>query len=185
MAWRPMGNDVEDIRPRTRCVYDCQPTATPAPPVPEVEPSAAAVDIEREVARFVPKDGRISSDPDGVAVVGERTRLTARVDAVTRDAEILGRDVRVRFEPLRFVWTIGGERRETEAAATDYSFTERGSETVQVTPGYRASLDAGDGWRELPGVVDGPALQTTLRVVEVRSVNVGESCDDDPDGPGC
>ncbi|GAB3604368.1 hypothetical protein [Microbacterium aureliae] len=155
-----------------------------------------------DLASFRPAAPTLDGEPAGFGVVGMPTNLIATASVQQMSGTLLDWDVVVRFEPAAYVFDHGDgtSARHTSGGATwqalgagQFSPTEtshvyraRGAYTVGVTVQYSASVDFGDGrWRPVPGYVTATGGGYDVRVVEVRTALVDETCSEDPSGPGC
>lgn len=155
-----------------------------------------------DIASFRPAAPSLSGEPAGFGVVGMPANLVAAASEVRIPGNVLGWDVTVRFVPHSFVFDYGDGASTTTATggatwerlgqaqftptATSHVYGERGSYPVSATVRYTASVDFGnDFWQPVQGFVVASAGGYDVRVVEVRTALVDETCAEDPSGPGC
>lgn len=157
IIWRQ--GDFDDPRPFQ------PPPADPAKPA--VPPRIVTAE---DLARFLPAQGAVHSEPRGWAVVGVPANFWVDVTAGTVDGELFDTPVRVRFTPTGYLWNYGdGDVAQTDlpgrswealgqdeltATATGHVYAQRGSVTVAVKIVYNASYEvAGGDWVPVQGVV--------------------------------
>ncbi|MDT0184161.1 hypothetical protein Q9S36_28605 [Microbacterium sp. ARD31] len=155
-----------------------------------------------DLASFRPDRPTLSGEPAGFGVVGMPTNLVATASEQVLTGTLLDWDVTVRFTPAGYVFDHGdgtsarhGTGGSTWAASgaaqftpteTSHVYRARGTYDVGVTVQYAAAVDFGDGrWRDVPGFVTATTGGYGVRVVEVRTALVDETCAEDPGGPGC
>lgn len=170
------------------------PAAAPAAP----DPTTATID---DVAQFAPAPPGVVGEPDGFGVVGMPTNFVVGATEHTVDGEIFDVPVTVRFTPVAFLFDYGdGATRETTtpgtswqdldvpqftATDTSHSYAEPGEYEASATIRYVAEADAGGGWFAVPGILEIDTPTTVIRVVDVDTALVEQTCDEDPGGPGC
>lgn len=175
-----------------------QEPADPAPAPAAPDPTTATID---DVAQFAPAPPRVVGEPDGFGVVGMPTNFVVGATEHTVDGEIFDVPVTVRFTPVSFLFDYGdGATRETTtpgtswqdldvpqftATDTSHSYSEPGEYEARATIRYVAEADAGGGWFAVPGIVEIGTAATVIRVVDVDTALVEQTCDEDPGGPGC
>lgn len=155
-----------------------------------------------DLASFRPGTPTLTGEPAGFAVVGMPANLVAAASEQIIAGTVLDWDVRVRFTPVAYEFAHGdgtgavaatggaswdrlGQAQFTPTA-TSHVYRERGTFDVHVTVRYAASVDFGSGrWRPVPGYVTATAGGYEVRVVEVRTALVDQTCAEDPSGPGC
>ena len=154
-----------------------------------------------DLVSFAPAPSTATNEPSGLGVVGMPTNVIVSARPHTATGVLLDMPVTVRFTPASFRIDYGdGTARETRtggspwsalgvptftATATSHEYTERGTYTVRSTVRYRAELDIGNGWFDVDGLLSIPAAPHDIRIVEVRTALVDETCLEDPTGPGC
>jgi hypothetical protein len=155
-----------------------------------------------DLASFRPDRPTLSGEPAGFGVVGMPTNLVATASEQVLTGTLLDWDVTVRFTPAGYVFdhgdgtsarhSTGGSTWAASGAAqftpteTSHVYRARGTYDVGVTVQYAAAVDFGDGrWRDVPGFVTATTGGYGVRVVEVRTALVDETCAEDPGGPGC
>lgn len=155
-----------------------------------------------DLASFRPEQPSLTGEPAGFGVVGMPTNLVAEASEQRLPGSLLGWDVTVRFVPAEFVFEHGDGSTATVATggaswehlgqaqftptATSHVYRDRGTYPVAVTVRYAASVDFGTGWwQPVPGFVTASSGGYDVRVVEVRTALVDETCREDPSGPGC
>ncbi|WP_461471482.1 hypothetical protein [Microbacterium sp. HJ5] len=155
-----------------------------------------------DLASFRPATPELTGEPAGFGVVGMPTNLVGAASEQHLPGSLLGWDVTVRFTPAQYVFahgdgttattTTGGASWERlgqaqfTPTATSHSYADRGTFPVSVTVRYAASVDFGNGWwQPVDGFVTATSGQYPVRVVEVRTALVDETCREDPGGPGC
>ena len=175
-----------------------QEPADPAPAPAAPDPTTATID---DVAQFAPAPPRVVGEPDGFGVVGMPTNFVVGATEHTVDGEIFDVPVTVRFTPVSFLFDYGdGATRETTtpgtswqdldvpqftATDTSHSYSEPGEYEARATIRYVAEADAGGGWFAVPGILEIGTAATVIRVVDVDTALVEQTCDEDPGGPGC
>ncbi|WP_127475389.1 hypothetical protein [Microbacterium sulfonylureivorans] len=191
-------------------VHSATPDAVPAEPE-DCGPLGCRGDYEvaalpdvtlADIASFRPAAPSLTGEPAGFGVVGMPTNLVGEASEQRMTGTVLGWDVTVRFVPAEFVfahgdgtsatagtggasWSSLGQAQFTPTA-TSHVYDERGTFPVGVTVRYAASVDFGNGsWRPVPGYVTASSGGYEVRVVEVRTALVDETCREDPTGPGC
>ncbi len=155
-----------------------------------------------DLASFRPAKPTLAGEPTGFGVVGMPTNVVATASEQRIPGTILGWDVTVRFVPAGFVFDYGdgvtartgsggatwqrlGQAQFTPTA-TSHVYGARGTYPVSVSVQYAASVDFGYGtWRPVAGFVTATTGGYGVRVVEVRTALVDETCSEDPRGPGC
>ena len=155
-----------------------------------------------DLASFRPAVPELSGEPSGFGVVGMPTNLVGAASEQRISGTLLGWDVTVRFVPAEYVFTHGDGASATTATGgaswerlaqaqftptrTSHVYAERGTYPVSVTVRYAASVDFGTGsWRPVEGYVTATSAPYGVRVVEVRTALVDQTCREDPSGPGC
>jgi hypothetical protein len=139
----------------------------------------------REVQRIGLPSLRVQIQPAERTLVNFKTNFFAEPEAFERAITLLGQDVDIRAEPVRFDWTFGdGSSDETESAGAPYpdleithAYTDA-DVTVQpsVAVTYSAQFRVGDGeWQEIPETVTISGPPVTLQVVEATPVLSGEA----------
>lgn len=175
-----------------------QEPADPAPAPEAPDPTTATID---DVAQFAPAPPGVVGEPGGFGVVGMPTNFVVGATEHTVDGEIFDVPVTVRFTPVSFLFDYGdGATRETTtpgtswqdldvpqftATDTSHSYAEPGEYEARATIRYVAEADAGGGWFAVPGILEIDTPATVIRVVDVDTALVEQTCDEDPGGPGC
>ena len=175
-----------------------QEPADPAPAPAAPDPTTATID---DVAQFAPAPPGVVGEPDGFGVVGMPTNFVVGATEHTVDGEIFDVPVTVRFTPVAFLFDYGdGATRETTtpgtswqdldvpqftATDTSHSYADPGEYEASATIRYVAEADAGGGWFAVPGILEIDTPATVIRVVDVDTALVEQTCDEDPGGPGC
>ncbi|MCH6229775.1 hypothetical protein MK786_03385 [Microbacterium sp. CFH 31415] len=155
-----------------------------------------------DLASFRPATPQLTGEPAGFGVVGMPTNLVGAASEQRLSGTLLGWDVTVRFVPAEFVFSHGDGTSATTTTggaswarlaqaqftptATSHVYGERGTYPVSVTVRYAASVDFGTGlWLPVDGFVTAASGDYDVRVVEVRTALVDETCRENPSGPGC
>jgi hypothetical protein len=155
-----------------------------------------------DLASFRPAAPELTGEPAGFGVVGMPTNLVGAASEQRLSGTLLGWDVTVRFVPAEFVFAHGDGTTATTATggaswarlaqaqftptATSHVYADRGTYPVSVTVRYAASVDFGTGyWQPVEGFVTATSGDYPVRVVEVRTALVDETCRENPSGPGC
>lgn len=166
----------------------------------EAEPGLPPITIG-DLVRFVPDDAISATEPGNVAVVGLPANAVNDGGVEESRQSLLGRDISVRFTPVSYEFDFGdgsalssstggaswaalGQAQFTPTA-TSHVYAARGSYTLSVSVVYRAEIEFGRGWLPVDGTVTGPASTATIQVYEARTALVGDSCAENPRGPGC
>ncbi|NII96490.1 hypothetical protein FHS06_002660 [Microbacterium halimionae] len=155
-----------------------------------------------DIASFVPARPTLGGEPAGLGVVAMPTNVVASATEQRMAGTVLDYDVTVRFVPQRFVFDYGDG--STNAAQTggsswqqlgqpdftstptSHAYRAAGTYTASVTVEYAASVDFGSGtWRAVPGIVESTASGYGIRVVEVHTALVDNTCQENPAGVGC
>ncbi|WP_344062049.1 hypothetical protein [Microbacterium pumilum] len=155
-----------------------------------------------DLVSFRPARPSLEGEPAGFGVVGMPANIVAAASEQRIAGTLLGWDVTVRFVPAAFVFEYGdggsirsatggtswqrlGQAQFTPTA-TSHVYLARGTYPVAVTVQYSASVDFGSGnWRPVAGYVTSTTGGYDVRVVEVRTALVDETCAENPSGPGC
>ncbi|WES65617.1 hypothetical protein P0L94_05990 [Microbacter sp. GSS18] len=155
-----------------------------------------------DLASFRPSAPSLDGEPEGFGVVGMPTNLVATASTQHIAGTLFDWDVTVRFTPAGYVFDHGdGSEVRTAsggatwdslglpqftATSTSHIYRERGAYAVHVDVQYAAAVDFGTGtWRDVPGYVTASGAPYALRVVDVRTALVDQTCVEDPTGPGC
>ncbi|MDX2375423.1 hypothetical protein M4I32_01230 [Microbacterium sp. LRZ72] len=161
-------------------------------------PDVTAADL----ASFVPATPALTGEPHGLGVVGMPTNLVATASAQQLSGPLLDYDVTVRFQPIAFHFdhgdgtaatsVSGGARwqalglAEYSPTPTSHVYTAPGRYTASARVVYEAHVDFGTGsWRPVDGAVTSAATTYPVRVVEVRSALVADTCLAAPHATGC
>jgi hypothetical protein len=119
-----------------------------------------------------------------------------------QSGELLGQPVVVHFTPVSYTWAFGDGTSQTvgtpgatwaqlgqqsfSATPTSHTYNDRGSYTVTVTVGFTARYRfAGQAWANVPGALGLTSTPIAVQVKGVKTVLVGQTCDENPAGPGC
>ena len=140
--------------------------------------------VLREVQRIGLPSLEVQIQPEERTLVNFETNFFARPQAFEESVTLLGQDVDVRADPVRFDWTFGdGSSEQTPSAGAPYpdlEITHTYSDadvTVQpsVAVTYAAEFRVGDGdWEQIPETVTISGPPVPLRVVEATPVLSGE-----------
>lgn len=188
---------------------------TPAPPPPPATNTCTSVgtcgghtvvlppDVSAEdLVSFRPAAPSLTGQPTGFGIVGAPTNLVAAASEQYLSGPLLGWDVTVRFVPSSYVFEYGdgaSGRSSTGGAswealgqaqftptATSHAYRERGTYPVRVSVQYTAAVNFGSGiWRPVTGLVTATSGTYDVQVVEARTALVGQTCAENPGGPGC
>jgi hypothetical protein len=155
-----------------------------------------------DLASFRPATPSLSGQPAGFAVAGMPANLVAAASVQDIPGTVLDWDVTVRFTPVAFEFTHGdgtttvhdtggatwdqlGQAQFTPTP-TSHVYRHRGTYAVAVTVRYAASVNFGTGtWQPVPGHVTATTGGYTVQVLEARTALVDQTCEEDPNGPGC
>jgi hypothetical protein len=155
-----------------------------------------------DLASFRPATPALSGQPAGFAVAGMPANLVAAASVQDIPGTLLDWDVTVRFTPVAFEFTHGdgttavhdtggatwdqlGQAQFTPTP-TSHVYRHRGTYAVAVTVRYAASVNFGTGtWQPVPGHVTATTGGYTVQVLEARTALVDQTCEEDPNGPGC
>jgi len=154
-----------------------------------------------DVASFAPASLPLVDEPGGVGIVGMPTNFVVTAGVHQQGGTLFDLPVTVRFTPTSYLFVHGdGTSREAvtggqtwsqlgraqfSATETSHAYRASGTYTATASVRYVAEADFGNGWMDVPGVLEIPAGATTLRIVEVRTALVDRTCVEDPAGPGC
>jgi hypothetical protein len=160
---------------------------------PEAPPAESMNAIMLEAVRRIrpPALEVIVQPPGGKTLVNLDTIFLAEARTITRPVQLLGQRVLLRITPSRFTWVHGDGSRQVTGdpgrryqpgvpmdAYVSHRYLDAGT-TVRprVDVGYTArySLDAGESWRDVTGIVTIAGPAGSLEVVEARPVLVGSS----------
>jgi hypothetical protein len=143
--------------------------------------------VLREMQRVGLPSLEVQVQPAERTLVNFATNFYAEPEAFERQITLLGQDVDVRAEPIRFDWAFGdGAGDQTEGpggAYPDLEITHRYTDAdVTVTPSvdvtYSAEFRVGGGeWQEIPETVTIEGTPVALRVVEATPVLSGAGHD--------
>ena len=181
----------------------------PAPPPPACTDSLCrgnySVAVLRptltDVASFAPASAPLVDEPDGVGIVGMPVNFVVTAGLHEQAGRLFDLPVTVRFTPTSYRFVHGdGSSRETatggrtwaelgrpqfSATDTSHTYAARGSYTAAASVRYAAQANFGNGWIDVPGVLEIPAGSTTLQIVDVKTALVDKTCSENPAGPGC
>ena len=154
-----------------------------------------------DVASFAPASAPFVDEPDGIGIVGMPMNFVVTAGAHEQGGTLFDLPVTVRFTPTSYLFVHGdGTSRETatggqtwsqlgraqfSATETSHAYAASGTYTATASVRYAAEANFGNGWMEVPGVLEIAAGSTTLRIVEVRTALVDQTCAENPAGPGC
>lgn len=155
-----------------------------------------------DLASFRPAAPSLTGQPTGFGIVGAPANLVAAASEQYLSGPLLGWDVTVRFVPSSYVFEYGdgtSARSSTGGAsweslgqaqftptATSHAYRERGTYPVRVSVQYTAAVNFGSGlWRPVSGLVTATSGTYDIQVMEARTALVGQTCGEDPGGPGC
>jgi len=154
------------------------------------------------VARFLVGNPTATSEPGGWTIAGLETNFIASAGEREQTGTLLGQPVTVHFTPVAYDWIYGDGSGQTVATpgqswaasglpdfaktATSHAYEDRGTYTVTVTVEFAARYEfAGQGWSDIPGTLGLTSDPITVTVKGVKTVLVGQTCDENPSGPGC
>ena len=187
-----------------RCAVAPIPSCDPDPAT-DLAPVSPPVSIpavtERDFTTIRPAAGELVLEPDGAGLIRRHFNVVVAAEEHTRQGELLGFPVTVRFSPVNYTFDYGdgfvlesdtgGITQASENAPqftkgpTSHVYAERGEYTITVTTHYAAAVDFGDGiWRDVDGLIDATA-SADVRMYEAHTVLVAENCIDNPNGTGC
>lgn len=154
-----------------------------------------------DVASFAPDPLALIDEPDGVGIVGMPVNFVVDAAPHEQTGELFDLPVTVRFEPVSVLFVHGdGTSREAadggrswaelglaqfSATSTSHAYADRGTYTASAVVRYAAGVDFGNGWVEVPGLLEIPTSAMSIRILEVRTALVDRTCAEDPTGPGC
>lgn len=179
----------------------------PALPPANVCPTNACYTFEvvrptlADVASFAPASVPLIDEPDGVGVVGMPVNFVVTPTVHEQAGELFGLPISVRFTPasIVFVHGDGTSRTATEggrtwaqlglpqfsATATSHAYGARGTYSAHAIVRYSAEFTLGNGWSPIDGLLEIPTAAMDIRILEVRTALVDETCLENPSGPGC
>lgn len=188
---------------------DGGPESVPAPPPPACTDSLCrgnySVSVLRptltDVASFAPASAPFVDEPDGVGIVGMPMNFVATAGVHEQAGTLFDLPVTVRFTPASYLFSYGdGTSRDSatggrtwaelgraqfSATDTSHAYAARGTYTATATVRYAAQANFGNGWIDVPGLLDIAAGATTLQIVDVKTALVDKTCLENPRGPGC
>ncbi|PZU48319.1 MAG: hypothetical protein DI566_03525 [Microbacterium sp.] len=154
-----------------------------------------------DVASFAPASVPVADEPDGIGVVGMPMNFVVGAESHESTGALFGLPVTVRFTPASVLFTYGDGGTRTAPSGgrtwaqlglaqfsptpTSHAYAERGTYTASAVVRYSATVDFGNGWIPVPGLLEIPTPATTVSIVEVRTALVDRTCLEDPLGPGC
>lgn len=168
-----------------------EPTENPLP----AEPGPAQADAPRtiiaaDLVSLAPRPTLPVTEPQGWGIVGKEVNLTAPTGAQIVEGVLFDAPVRVRFIPVRWVWTWGDGEQSTSTTGgatwaaqslpefsvtpTSHRYSREGRYEVSVRIAYAAEIKTPDGWAVVDGSIIGPASTTQVTVVRTGSVLVEE-----------
>ncbi|GAA4197446.1 hypothetical protein GCM10022219_25330 [Microbacterium oryzae] len=196
-AWQERGD---------RCIIPKTPRTEETEPEQEEEAAPEVPVIptitERDVLTFAPAPPAVTTEPNGVALVGMPMNVVAPAQQHVSGGSLFELPVTITFTPARFSYDFGDGTVETtdsggstwqqlglpqfSATPTSHAFGARGQYTLTVSVGYTAIVDFGE-WGVYPveGLVTSTAPGSSVRVVEAHTALVEKSCTENPAGPGC
>jgi hypothetical protein len=159
------------------------PPTTPGTPAGGTAPVAITI---TDVARFLPANADLHTEPNGWAVVGVPANVWVDVAAVTVDGSLLGETAQVRFTPRAYRFSYGDGTTRTAGTAgaswaalgqdelsetpTSHVYRERGDGRASVTVIYSAEYRvAGGPWIAVAGAVSGTTPPQRVLVVVERT----------------
>jgi hypothetical protein len=195
-AWEERGD---------RCIVPKTPL--PEEPEPEEEEAAPEAPViptitERDVLTFAPAPPPVTTEPNGIAVVGMPMNVVAPAQQHVSGGSLFELPVTITFTPARFSYDFGDGTVETtdsggstwqqlglpqfSATPTSHAYGARGQYLLTVSVAYTAVVDFGV-WGVYPveGLVTSTAPGASVRVVEAHTALVEKSCVENPAGPGC
>lgn len=154
-----------------------------------------------DLVSFVPARPTLSGEPAGLGVVGMPMNVVAAASAQQIPGVLFDYDVVVRFTPAAFRFSYGDGTQRTSSfggaswtalrqaeftpTSTSHVYTSRGQYSVSTTVLYSADVSFGSGWRPVPGYVEATTGGYNVRIVEVRTALVDQTCLENTSGPGC
>lgn len=168
----------------------------------EDDPEPPTVVTATQVLSFAPPTPSVSSEPDGVAIVGMPMNVVVPVSASSSSGNLLGFPVTVHFTPELLdldygdgtsvevaaesaTWESLGQA-EFTATPTSHAYQQRGTYTVTARVLSSAYVDFGQyGTVPVTGLVTSPASTTSIRAVTADTALVDRTCAENPTGPGC
>jgi len=155
----------------------------------------------KDLASFRPAPPRMTSEPDGVAVVGLPMNVVGAAGSQDLHGRLFDADVIVRFVPARYRFDYGDGTVTTTAGGgaswsslgapqftptpTSHAYRATGTYAASVAVQYTAAVDFGSGWIPVDGYVTTSSGAQTIQVFEARTALVGHTCAQTPRGPGC
>ncbi|MDN3310783.1 hypothetical protein QWJ90_07565 [Microbacterium oryzae] len=195
-AWQERGDRC--IVPKTPRTDEVEPEEEEAAPEAPVIPTIT----ERDVLTFAPAPPQVTTEPNGVAVVGMPMNVVAPAQQHVSGGSLFELPVTITFTPTRFSYDFGDGTHETtdsggstwqqlglpqfSATPTSHAYGARGQYLLTVSVGYTAVVDFGE-WGVYPveGLVTSTSTGSSVRVVEAHTALVEKSCAENPAGPGC
>ena len=160
----------------------------PADPGDPAEPATPPrIVTATDLARFLPAQAGIHSEPHGWAVVHVPANFWVDVTPATVDGRLFDTPVQVRFTPTQYLWNYGDgvvaqtdtpgaswkslHQDELTGTATGHVYQQRGPATVSVRIVYTAQYKVADGdWVPVQGVVVATAPPAQLVVATESTV---------------
>lgn len=166
------------------------------------DPEPPTVVHASEVLSFAPPTPSVTSEPDGVGIVGMPLNVVVPSGPSNSSGSLLGFDVTVRFVPELLEidygdgtavevgagtasWDELGQADFT-ATSTSHAYSERGRYTITANVLSRAAVEfVGYGTVPVTGLVRSPAAATSVRAVTADTALVAHTCAEAPSGPAC
>jgi hypothetical protein len=172
------------------------PTA-PTPPEPELPDLTFA-----DVAHVVPQSPTLITQPSGWSVVGVETNLIALIQTHIVTTRVFGREVDVRFTPIRYDWAYGdGVSGTTDVPGAKWSSlgvaefartptSHRYSLAVAVTPHVDVTYAvdyrwADSSWRDIAGTLSRGDDAPVVFLQNADTVLVTGPCGPNGNAVGC
>ncbi|WP_105565719.1 hypothetical protein [Microbacterium halophytorum] len=166
------------------------------------EPEPPTVVHASDVLSFAPPTPTITSEPDGVGIVGMPLNVVVPSAPSSSSGSLLGFDVTVSFVPelleidygdgtavevdaATATWDDLGQA-EFTATSTSHAYSERGKYTITANVLSSATVEfVGYGTIPVTGLVRSPAATTSVRAVTADTALVAQTCAENPSGPAC
>jgi hypothetical protein len=132
-----------------------------------------------DVASFAPASAPFVDEPDGVGIVGMPMNFVATAGVHEQAGTLFDLPVTVRFTPTsyRFIYGDGTSRdsptggrtwaalgrAQFSATDTSHAYAARGTYTATATVRYAAQANFGNGWIDVPGLLDIPPARRRCR----------------------
>lgn len=175
---------------------------SPSEPEEEEDPIVIPPVTASDVVSFAPATGSITTEPDGVAVVGRAMNVIVPASEHSSRGALFDLPVTVRFSPVELAIDYGDGTSVTAAAesatwaalgqtdftatSTSHAYSARGRYTITAHIRYAAVADFGPyGAIPVDGLVSSPPATTTVQAVTVHTGLVQHTCLENPTGAGC